>query len=415
MRKLIKDDIKLMGEGRQITNVIKEKNRDLVRFYYENDFPVALSSFRTYLSKAKIHSDTFKYSISKALDIDYNILVKPKIEQLKSFVNEINSNINLYTTQDDYETIEEVHNLCKKMKLTKESSMMFRAKARNSYFRNKNNHAVEFYEYAISSTSKYEKSRLVFFHSELADLYSRESMQVNADKQFQIALDYINNSNINNEALFIYYYYRGIMYYSVEKYSLAREHFKKASCYAKQNIDKIACVSNIGLTYKKENNFNKALEYYFEALEYYEEDKQLEKGSIYNNISEVYRLQNDFENAVRYINLSLELSQRNSAFYKYLVYIETYTEIQIQIGNFDECTKYLDALLSTRDKQIDKIRILNGINNIIEITENVILLNQLADVVSKLIDSTDNEEYIKDLYECVGKIHIKIKKIGGVL
>lgn len=413
MIKLFEKDVVLLGEGKQLKNAIKDQNKDLRDFLTKNNIPICYNTFRTYLSRDKIYSDSFRACITRALNIDYNDIVKSKPQQLKAYVWDIFYNIKLYTEEEDFETFEKLIKLCIKYELSIETAIMYRAKAKNCYFRNKVNHTLDLYDCAIDTMPGHNVSKLVFLYSEVADICFREAMDAKAEHYFDIARQYIEKYKIDNYDLHYYHYLKGIMHVSNKNYSTAKEHFEKAAEFATFDPDKGASIANIGLAYKKEKDYYHALKYYNEALKYLNEDNKSQRSSIYNNIAEVYRLIQDYESATKYIDMSIELSGSNITFYKHLLHLETFAEIQIQMGNYDSCGKYFEALLSTIDKQIDKIRIKNGIKNIIEIAEDVDVLKKLSDVVIKIIETTRNEEHRKNLYECVGIIYIKIKRLGG--
>lgn len=414
MKKLISSDITLLGEGKQLRMAIDKINPNLLDFYNRSSIPIAFSTFKSYLSKDKVISDTFKYSVTKELNTDFNELVKSKKEQLKEFVYSIFDNVKLYNTELDMKTIDLVLALCQKYKFSLETALMYRAKAKNLYYRNKMNQAVEFYEYSIKTVPLYDKSKIVFLYSELADMYSRENIFLMARKHFTKAKEYITSNKIDKEALFTFNYYIGIMYYFSKNYSIAKEHFVCAFENSTKLIEKAASTSNIGLMFKKEENYSKALEYYNEVLSFLNEDMTAQKISVYNNIAEVYRMLNDYSNAIKYIDLSFECMDNKNTFDRYLIHIETYTEIQLQLNSSYSCDKYFDTLLQTRNNQIDKHRILLGIKNIVTILENVELLDRLSNIIINLIQSaSNNKDYCNDLYKFLGMIYEKIKKLGG--
>lgn len=413
MKKLTKSDVILLGEGKQIRIAINKVNDDLQSFYYSCDIPIAYSTFRSYLSKDKIISDTFKICISKFFDVDYAKLAKPKVEQVKEFASSIHNDIKAYTSDEDLETFKSILELCLRYKLTLETSMVYRAMARNFYYRHLFNNAVEYYQLAIDSAPILDKSFKVFLNNELADIYTREKNYTLAKTYFENSKQFIDKYKINNESLFFYNYYKGIYYYSIHDYTSAKEHFDLASITAESKLHKAVALSNIGLLYKKGANYQKALDLYLYALDFFGEDNLLGKSSIYNNIAEVYRLMGDLENAMIYINKSIHYSKHDNSLDKRLFQTATLTQIQLQMGINVSFDNYYDALLNTKNKYIDKIYIINSINNMCEILLDKEILYKISTVAISLMEATDNQSYKDELLKCIGLLHVKIYKLGG--
>lgn len=415
MKKLEKKDIKILGEGAQLKKAILEKYSSIEEFYNKNNIPVSLNSYKTYLSRSKIFSDTFKCSLTQALNRDYNSIVKTKKRQIKDLVSYISINIHHYKTEKDFLTLEKLFELCREMEMSLERVLMCRAKARNYYYRNNTHKTIELYKYAIKEISKYERSENVLLHSELADIYFRQSMVTKAQEQYKIAKYYIEQFNIKNQDKHVYYYYKGIMYINMNKLELARQYFENAVKFSVNNVDKAVSLSNIGLTYKKEKMYQKALKYYNEGLYCIDKDEKSIVSSIRNNIAEVYRVIGECDKAKKYLDYEVALSENNNIFSNYLLQISTYIQIQVQQDNYSQCDKYFETLLKTRKKELDKVSIINSIKDITQIMNNKTTLFKLSDIIRKLIKETGNEYYKKELYECLGLVHERIMNIGGVI
>ncbi len=415
MKKLTKKDIRILGEGPQIRKYIKERYKDLEEFFYSSDIPITLSTLRTYLSRDVILSDTFKCGITKALDMDYNKLALSPKEQVKKHVFRMYENIVLYNEKEDLELMDELLEMCKQMGLSYETAMMYRAKAKNHYFRNKINRAEEYYGYAIDAVPQFEGDLLVSFHTELADAYFRENMLSKSEKQYQLTeeLVYRFTYKLTNKPLFRYYYCRGLLYLHTDRFDSAREYFKSAADYAARSFEKAAAIANIGLTYKRQKNYQEVLNYYQEALNHRDESRLATTGVIYNNMSEMYRCLGDYRNAQIYVHKAMEMNELDYSLINHLACVETYVEIQMELGSYISFDKYFDILRSTKDKQIDKLRVVRSIKAIIRNTNNKIYLKQLANVMYELMDASDNSNFIQGLHECFGQIYIKFDILNG--
>jgi tetratricopeptide (TPR) repeat protein len=198
------------------------------------------------------------------------------------------------------------------------------------------------------------------------------------------------------------------------EYSDARESFIQAEEYSTHNRAKSSAIANIGLTYKKQRNYEEALKYYMDAVNYPDPLNVLTTASIYNNIAEVFKSQKDYSNALEYIEKALEISEKENDLGKHLIYIATKVDIQKRIGNKKSYKTYFSVLLSTKNRQIQsKPYVLDDIEAFIEDTSEIPCLDELSDIIIELRNATSSEDYKKGLTECVGFIFIKIKELTG--
>ncbi len=98
-------------------------------------------------------------------------------------------------------------------------------------------------------------------------------------------------------------------YNSMNDYPNAKVNFDKALEIAENKIEKSDILSGLGWLFNNQNNFTKALEYYFMALSIMEEEKS-DKGiaSVLSNIGIVYSdIKND-NKGIEYLNKALEIN-----------------------------------------------------------------------------------------------------------
>lgn len=71
--------------------------------------------------------------------------------------------------------------------------------------------------------------------------------------------------------------------------------------------------ASIGVVCSEQNNYAKALEYYFKALKLFQETGQEEMvGGVYNNIGNVYEMQKDYTKALEYFNKALWIQKKTN-------------------------------------------------------------------------------------------------------
>lgn len=90
------------------------------------------------------------------------------------------------------------------------------------------------------------------------------------------------------------------------------------------NKQKASALSGIGVLYKEQGNYSKAIEYYFMALKLDEKLKNKEGiAKTLGNIGSIYRLQGDYDNALKYLSRALKLKEETG----------NKKEIQATLGN----------------------------------------------------------------------------------
>lgn len=134
--------------------------------------------------------------------------------------------------------------------------------------------------------------------------------------------DNISNERENNTLYSgnTYYDYIGVNdsivrdYTMLEKYDCAIEYEKDTLNIIKNYLEKNECYNpsiyelaqkyvDIGDLYLKHKDYNKSEEYYFRAMECYEENYEEDidkKIFMYNKLINIYKLKNDFENRIIY-------------------------------------------------------------------------------------------------------------------
>ncbi len=144
---------------------------------------------------------------------------------------------------------------------------------------------------------------------------------------------------------------------SLKNYLKALEIFEGVSAKVKM----IGTCTNIGIVYDRIENYNLALEYYFRALNLYNEQKELNKPleeftgitSLCNNIGNIYANRNDNETAIQYYQKGLKLAlERNDLFRQGVIY-NNLGKIYLKLRKFEESEDYLQTALQVRERNKD--------------------------------------------------------------
>jgi tetratricopeptide (TPR) repeat protein len=92
------------------------------------------------------------------------------------------------------------------------------------------------------------------------------------------------------------------------------EGIKKAGNASEEIMSGLArAYGSIGIVFSEQNNYAKALEYYFKAIKIYREAGEDEiLATAYNNIGIVYKTQKEYTKALEYFNKALQLQQKTA-------------------------------------------------------------------------------------------------------
>ncbi|MFZ5353093.1 MAG: tetratricopeptide repeat protein [Bacillota bacterium] len=326
---------------------------------------------------------------------------------IKEYVREVFENIRLYKEELDYEIIDILLRTSIENKLSIETIMMYGAKAEYLFGRGDINQAVELFRKAIKLAEKKDNNLVVLFMVELADLYYREGMLPEAEAEYKLAESYANKQDIDVRTIFKYNYWRGIMLNSINKHFEARELFHTAYQYALTIEQKTAAMLNIGLTYKKEQRFEEAMDIYKKLLSLYGEKDLIGRGAVYNNIAviEMERgcLKEALKNSIKAITLVALTTDINNK----VKFYHTYTQVRLMMGGEAVCSEYFEVLLSTIGRQVNKKFIVADIMSIADMIP-AHMLERLIVVITEMAQASYNEHYINDLHSCAEYIRKKI-------
>jgi tetratricopeptide (TPR) repeat protein len=170
-------------------------------------------------------------------------------------------------------------------------------------------------------------------------------------KELKIAEKLTNNKNVLGRI----YSLIGINYDILDDLDNALFYYYRALQIEKDLNDKEGeslVLSNIAGIYKKQSNYDKALEYYNKSLQLTSDPSSI--TTIYNNIAFVYLYKGDNNKSVEYFKKALELAQEASNYRGTAKYMLNMALPYIRLKNFSEAEYYLNQGLKMVKKLGDK-------------------------------------------------------------
>lgn len=167
----------------------------------------------------------------------------------------------------------------------------------------------------------------------------------------QHIIDSVRTSNPSNlDSL----YYNLFVKYRINDPELAERYAQLSYQLSKSSNDhnySIRSLNALGYVYKSKNNFEKAIEYYLEAIDiatnFNAEDRLV---FLYNNLGNIYTSISQFESAIENYLKSLQYSRRTNNLNEQAIALNNIGLINYKLGNFEEAIGYyLDALKLRRE------------------------------------------------------------------
>ncbi|MBK6264365.1 tetratricopeptide repeat protein [Marivirga sp. S37H4] len=155
----------------------------------------------------------------------------------------------------------------------------------------------------------------------------------------------------------------GEVYRSEKNYDKALEYYYQALEEAQRTKDLkniSTALNNIEIIYRKRGDLEKALDYRMQVIALQKEIEDDYGLSVsYNNLGELYSAQNKLEEALQYFNQSLEIKKRLNNRAGIAHTTEELALLHIKLGNFEKAISYADESMmmakeiGNRKKQLD--------------------------------------------------------------
>jgi len=336
-------------------------------------------------------------------------------EKLTAMVEFVSQNIKKYTGEKDIDILRLLKFRCTEKGLKVETVKMYRAIGMHNFYRNNTKTALEMLHLTIDLVKEYDRNDLLAaYTSELGLIYLFEHENKKAEMQYEYVEKLLPSvPELDKNILHLHYSRYGILHSRFYRFELAECAFEKALLYAEEKTDIGFTLMNIGINYERQMDLNKALEYYYKALETFDENDYFSKSVVYNNLAELFKAIGAYDKALEYINKAFEyLDNKNVS--KLFIYFTTYTEIEVLLREPEKALdRFIDMLSKIEEFAVYKSYIIENIDSLaIAGTENGEMLKKLEAAVLKLIEDTSAEklEYKKELNRCLDNILLYMRE-----
>jgi len=336
-------------------------------------------------------------------------------EKLEAFVEYASRNIKKYTEEKYIDILQLLKIRCAEKGLKVGVAKMYRTIGMYNFYRSNAKAALEMLYLAIDLVKDYDRKELLAaYTSELGLVYFYEHENKKAEVQYEYVEKLLPDiPELDKYLLHLHYCRYGILHSSLYKFELAEYELEKALEYAEEKADIGLTLMDIGINYKKQLNFSKAVEYYNKALETFEESDYLNRSKVYNNLAELFKIIGRYGKALEYINKAFDYIGNKSALL-FFVYLTTYTEIAVLLRKPEKALdKFIEMFFKIEDFAVYKNLIIEGIDSLTTAgAENGEMLKKLEAVVLKLVkdNSAENLEYKKELERCLENIRLYMQE-----
>lgn len=186
--------------------------------------------------------------------------------------------------------------------------------------------------------------------------------------------------------------------------------YKKSLEFQKLNLELISktnktldiynCLMNIGNAYEKMQNYDKAISFYTQSLDYLNEENKYDKMLLVHNMGVVYEKLQKFESAKRYYNSAIELEKEIGNKDMYVYSLQGIGNVRIKTGDFLEGEKYLLKSYSLA-KEIEDLpkqkRLAYNLKSVYEKQGNYKESLKYLEIYDDLEDSIYNIDYVKQV------------------
>ncbi|MHA1311002.1 MAG: tetratricopeptide repeat protein [Candidatus Helarchaeota archaeon] len=194
-------------------------------------------------------------------------------------------------------------------------------------------------------------------------------------ESYKNAIKVIENNELEEQVLVYINYYGeiGKIYLKMGDYDNALKYFKITNEMHEKNIDKIFSdeflrfqrvgklgvadsLQNIGELYELKGDYDQAIEYYKQSLNYYDEiDIIDDKAIVLQKLAKIYRILEDYQNAYDVLKEASEIHYKFKDMRNFALDLEQMCEI-ISFEYPDEAIKLLNKCLQIYDQLSDKIK-----------------------------------------------------------
>lgn len=344
-------------------------------------------------------------------------------KEIKEFIDSLTANENNYIEQNDIAIYENVKKICTSFKYYEGTGKILVLIGNYHFKKGAVDLAFDFYREAIEILhTKTDNFDL------LLKLITETAFKAYKQQNLPLANSYFNdgrhlmechNLSISEMTQYFYFYYRGIYLLQIESYNESHDSFTYASNITNDPRSKSSAINLIGLIYKKQGNYEKAIEYYKESISIIDNHYNPTKSSFYNNLAEVLRLSGKLDEATYCVERAFELLGDTFSLERQFNLYDTYARINLAKGQYDKNIDRLIEYLSKNNLDINKLYIIQTIKLLIEIADinnNKSGLVRIKRIILDLMATNSgevNSDFLSNLEECLGDITQKINYDKG--
>ncbi|MGB7605421.1 MAG: tetratricopeptide repeat protein [Lutisporaceae bacterium] len=342
-----------------------------------------------------------------------------KEEQITEYIESIYTEINEYNSEEDIKIFDKLRDICVTNNYNKQLAKLYWCIGKYYNTINKPSISVEYYKLAINMYDNIDDTgNKTLARIDLGLIYLLIGECPNAIDMYEgILIDESSCKILKPEKLFLIYYRLGIALSDINENNKARKILEKSLKYANDNILKGNALHNIGISYKKQKQYKKALEYYNQALECFDVSDSINISIVKNNIAMLYYVQGKFADALDNIKMAMDMLNDDKELGLMYNYLDTYSLIMISLGEPMEAFELLlDLTEHTSDYIQYKKKILHGIKIILDYGikyKNDNIVSRLQNIIVGLIKRNESsQEFILHLKAYLGDIYYS-NYIGG--
>jgi tetratricopeptide (TPR) repeat protein len=414
--KLTSSDIIIFNEKQQIKQTLLKEYGSLEAA--ADKLGLYCDTLQNYLRGSIKLPDKFKAKLCLTLNKGYDEIVISPEQQIMSYISSIVDYPYLYDSHNDLETFEKIRNICVELKFYDGIGKAYFIIGTLYYKLGNIDLAFKYYNDAIEILELNSKS-----YNVLIEVTSRIAFQAYKQQNISFAGSYFDKAelqmskykeNIDYKSLFYFYYYKGVYLQELKELDLSRDYLYKASELAANSRWKAATVCLIGLSYKRQGEYKKAIEIYNESLSMVGDGNYPTKSSICNNIAEAYRAYGKLDEASYYIDKAFEYLGDTNDEARRINFFHTYACINVDKGEYTKNFENLISYITQNNNYIiDKEYIIQAITLLTKLAEmrnDQVEFNKIKEVIISLIKEYDNDMntmFLHNLKACLGDIVLK--------
>ncbi|MGB7605937.1 MAG: tetratricopeptide repeat protein [Lutisporaceae bacterium] len=410
--KLFENDVKILTEGqllrKSILKMFPNMNKDEAILEYANLADRSPESVARYSRSRIIESKSFKLKAYFLSGAEF----PNREEQITEYIESIYNDINEYNAEEDIKVFEKLRDICIKNNYNKQLARLYWCMGKYYNIISKSNISVEYYKLAINMYDNIDDMiSKTMVKTDLGLIYLLIGECSNAIGSYEsILADEYSCRLLEQKDLFFIYYRLGIAFIDNDENNKARRILEKSLTYAVDNVVKGHILKNIGISYKKQKQYKKALEYCNQALECFDISDSKNISIVKNNIAMLYLTQGKLNDALDNIKMAMDMLNDNKELGLMYNYLDTYTLIMIRLG---EPMEAFELLLDLTEHTSDYIRykknILQGIKTLLDYSinykyDNILL--RIQNIIVKLIKKNESyQEFTLHLKAYLGDIY----------